>query len=118
MHDQWAGDIVGKPKVFTMEGDYLRLAPVMDSDYVLSAIYFRKFTAFSADGDTNWLLTNAPGVYLYGTLFETCRLIQDSNRAEIMFSEFAGALNAVHLANQKDRYSGSLLTMRSDTGNP
>lgn len=30
--------------------------------------YYKSFAAFSDDGDTNWLLTNHPDVYLFGTL--------------------------------------------------
>lgn len=32
--------------------------------------YWQWFAPFSADADTNWLLTNHPGVYLFGTLAE------------------------------------------------
>lgn len=32
--------------------------------------YFRSFESFSAEGDTNWLLTNYPDVYLFASLAE------------------------------------------------
>lgn len=39
--------------------------------------YYKAFDAFSADGDTNWLLTNHPDAYLFGSLAWACTYTQD-----------------------------------------
>lgn len=39
--------------------------------------YYKAFAALSASGDTNWLLTNHPDVYLFGTLAWACTYTQD-----------------------------------------
>ena len=39
--------------------------------------YYKAFDSFSADGDTNWLLTNHPDAYLFGSLAWACTYTQD-----------------------------------------
>jgi hypothetical protein len=39
--------------------------------------YYQWFAPFSADADTNWLLTNHPGVYLWGTLAEAAKFLRE-----------------------------------------
>ncbi len=39
--------------------------------------FYKSFTALSASGDTNWLLTNHPDAYLFGALAWACTYTQD-----------------------------------------
>lgn len=43
--------------------------------------YFKQFTALSVDGDTNWLLTNHPDIYLFGSLAWACSYTRDDPTA-------------------------------------
>lgn len=54
------------PLVFTIEGSNLRIAP--SSDTALTFDYFQKNAAVS--GSLNWLWTNHPDAYLFGSLCE------------------------------------------------
>lgn len=56
----------GVPFVFTIEGLYLKVAP--SSDTALTFEYYQKTAAVS--GALNWLWTNHPDAYLFGTLCE------------------------------------------------
>jgi hypothetical protein len=56
----------GIPTVFTIEGADLRVAPSDDTS--LTFDYFQKTPALS--GALNWLYTNHPDAYLFGTLCE------------------------------------------------
>lgn len=56
----------GMPTVFTIEGSNLRVAP--SSDTALTFDYFQKTAAVS--GSLNWLFTNHPDAYLFGSLCE------------------------------------------------
>src|SRR5574343_65496 len=57
----------GTPMYYTIEGDYLITAPdATGSDVMLC--YYKAYSALTNDSDTNWLLTNAYDVYLYGSL--------------------------------------------------
>lgn len=56
----------GNPLVFTIEGSNLRVAP--SNDTALTFDYFQKTAALS--GTLNWLYTNHPDAYLFGSLAE------------------------------------------------
>jgi len=58
--------IQGTPQVFTIEGGNLSIAPLDDSG--LQLVYNQKTPALSSS--LNWLYTNYPDVYLFGTLCE------------------------------------------------
>ena len=67
----------------------------------------QKFAALSADGDTNWLLTNAPGAYLQGALIELYDYLKDWEAKTNAHKAFAGIINALNSADKTDRFSGS-----------
>jgi len=56
----------GVPSVYTIEGSNLRLAPSDDND--LTFDYYARTAAVS--GSLNWLFTNHPDAYLFGSLCE------------------------------------------------
>lgn len=95
----------GQPQVYTIEGDNIQLAPIPDTSYTGKILYYKKFTALSDDADTNWLLVNAPGVYVYGTLLEAFKYIRNSEKATENLNAFAGTVNALNDADKADRYS-------------
>ena len=71
----WAGSSRGKPEVFTVIADKVRLGPNPDAVYTTSMLYYKKITALSASATTNDMLTNNPDIYLYGTLLEATPFI-------------------------------------------
>lgn len=107
----------GQPKIFTIEGDSIFLAPTPDTAYTGRILYYKKFTALSNDTDTNWLLTNAPGVYLYGTLLEAFSQVRNMEQAPNYLNKFAGTVNALNAADKADRYS-TPWAAHSDTPTP
>ena len=118
MDDTYLSSTTGTPKVYTIEGEYIRFAPVPDTTYLARSDYYKKFAAMSGASDTNWLLTNAPGVYLYGSLVEAGLFIQDLEMAGQWHPHFAAAVQGLEWANERDRWSGASLAMRTDTGAP
>lgn len=58
--------IKGIPSIFTIEGSSIKIKPVDDTGLVFG--YFQKTPAVS--GSLNWLYTNHPDAYLFGTLCE------------------------------------------------
>jgi hypothetical protein len=56
------------PVYFAHNGTDIELFPTPSTSYTGEITYYAKITALSADADTNWLLTNNPDVYLYGSL--------------------------------------------------
>jgi hypothetical protein len=67
----------GTPSVFTIEGSNLRVAP--SDDTALTFDYYAKTAAVS--GSLNWLFTNHPDAYLFGSLCEANAFNKDVNAA-------------------------------------
>jgi hypothetical protein len=104
----------GEPKAFTLEGDNIVVGPTPDATYTGKLTYWKKFDALSASTTTNWLLTNYPSIYLYGTLLEAAIYIQDAEKAQQYGSLFIAAINGLCYANETDRFSGAPLQVRTD----
>lgn len=69
----------GDPNVYTIEGGTLKVRPV--SDTTLDLLYRAKTAAVS--GALNWLFTNHPDAYLFGSLAEAYMFNKDPDNAAI-----------------------------------
>jgi hypothetical protein len=107
----------GQPEIFTIESDAIYLAPTPDTSYTGKILYYKKPTALSADTDYNTILTNAPNVYLFGTLLEAFSDIRNDEQAQKYANKFAGAVNSANTADKADRHS-SPWTARPDIYTP
>ncbi len=67
----------GTPSVFTIEGSNLRVAP--SDDTALTFDYFQRLTTVSSS--LNWLFTNHPDAYLFGSLCEANAFNKDVDAA-------------------------------------
>lgn len=112
-----AGSAAGRPSTVTLQGDNLRFGPMPDSAYGVALSYYRKFDPLSQTA-SNWLLQNAPGVYLYGALIEAAPYIGNDERIFLWAAQYAALTNGLMGANQRDRFGSSVLMVRTDTGNP
>lgn len=102
-------DTVGPQNIYTIEGDTLYTAPAATTG--LKAKWYEKFTALSADGDTDWILTNAPHVYINGCMMEIMAYLQDQREAEFR-AKFAASIKALNINDQRSRSSGSVKVAR------
>lgn len=113
----WISSTTGQPVEYTVEGENLILGPTPDTNYTGQMLFYKKFDALVNDSDTNWLLTNAFGAYLHGTLAEAYRYTRNTEQAQIEHNAFAGIINSLNNSDKRDRFTGPW-TARSDTGNP
>jgi len=114
----WAGSSSGKPEVFTVIADNVRLGPSPDAVYTTSMLYYKTFTALSDDATTNDMLTNNPDVYLYGTLLEAEPFIMNDERVQLWGMAFKQAVDDIQNQDNKDRHSGSQLRVMNTGGYP
>ena len=64
------------------------------------------------------MITNAPDVYLYGSLLEAEPFIMNDGRTALWQNQFETAINAIQDADERDRHSGSALRVTTATGTP
>lgn len=105
----------GQPTLYTVQGTNLIVAPTPDASYTGKISYFKKLTPLSDSNTTNWLITNAPNVYLFGCLLEAEIYAKSWSNADRMFALFKSAIDGLNDQDQTARHSGSSLSMRSDS---
>lgn len=103
----------GQPDIYTIEGDCLVAAPVPDAVYFGRLLYYRRFTALSGATDTNWALTNARGLYLYGAMLEAMVYLEDDAGSSKFAALFDQALKDAHDMDRRSRYPRGALSTRS-----
>ena len=118
MSRMWAGSATGKPQVFTIIADNVRLGPSPDAVYTTSMLYYKTFTALSVSNTTSEMLTNNPDVYLYGTLLEAEPFIMNDERVPLWLAAFEKAVSDIQNQDNKDRHSGSQLRVMNTGGYP
>ena len=116
MSRMWAGSTTGKPMVFTIIADNVRLGPSPDVVYTTSMLYYKTFTALSTDNTTSDMLTNHPDVYLYGTLLEAEPFIMNDDRVQLWATAFKQAIDDIQNQDNKDRHSGSVMRVMNTGG--
>ena len=99
------------PVYFAHNGTDIELFPTPSTSYTGEITYYAKVTALSADGDTNWLLTNNPDIYLYGSLVHTAPYLKDDARVVLWSGLLAQALDQIEDETAAARF-GSPLRMR------
>jgi hypothetical protein len=103
----------GQPKWYTIIANEIRLGPVPSGVYEMEMLFWRKFPNLSGTIHTNWMLQNAPDVYLYGSLLELEPFIQNDARIAVWSAGYQKAILDIQSQDDRDRHSGSALTINS-----
>lgn len=89
------GNSSGQPQRYSIMGSEIELAPTPDSDYTIEIVYRKNIPALESN-DTNWLLTLAPDLYLYGTLLEAVAYLKDDARIQVWALGYSTALDSLN----------------------
>jgi hypothetical protein len=100
----------GTPQFYTFVGGEIQLAPVPGGTFTAEMDYYKKFD-LAADL-TNWLLTNAPRAYYYGSLMEAAGYMKDDKRVPLWGQMLENALAEIEGADEKDGLPAFGLVMR------
>lgn len=100
-------DIPDQPAFYAISGTQIELLPTPGEDYDVEIVYRTNIPALTASNTTNWLLTLAPDIYLYGTLMEAAPYTRKDDRIPVWASGFSSALDALNnLGNRQSFDSG------------
>jgi hypothetical protein len=103
----------GMPKFYTIIANEIRIGPTPSGVYEMEMLFWRKFPTLSSTTMANWMLQNAPDIYLYGSLMEMEPFIQNDARTQLWAAGYYKAIETLQLQDDKDRHSGSALTVQS-----
>ena len=106
----------GIPQTYTILGDTFRFMPKPDSSYTGYINYYKTFDALSDSNTTNFILTNHPAIYLYGSLFHAANFLGGINPQQIQSWQgmYATAMERLEQNDREDQFSGSPLQIRSE----
>lgn len=93
---KYPSSLTGTPEAYTLHGDEFQFKPIPSGDLTLEISYIARYAALSADGDTNWLLTNHPMAYLYAALVAASSYVQeDPTMWATMYKSVAYGINGM-----------------------
>jgi hypothetical protein len=111
-----AGSLTGKPETYTIIANNILFGPTPDSAYDISMLYYKTFDALTDAAPTNWVITNAPDVYLYGTLLEAEPFLMNDQRVQLWATALTQSITTLQEQDNKDRHSGSALRVMNTGG--
>lgn len=113
------GTGTGIPKFVALVGnttagtEMFRFAPAPDTTYTATIEYHASLTFFANDNAYNWILTDYPQAYLYGSLLQAAAYIGDDPRVPLWKAGYDEALERLMSAGKQARYSVSGMAMRA-----
>ena len=111
-----AGSLTGKPETYTIIANSILFGPTPDSAYDISMLYYKTFDALTDAAPTNWVITNAPDVYLYGALLEAEPFLMNDQRVQLWATALTQSITTLQEQDNKDRHSGSALRVMNTGG--
>ena len=112
----WGGSTGGIPKFYTILADEISLGPIPGSVITMEMLFYKKFDNLSGSTATNWLITNAPDIYLYGTMLEAEPFIMNDERVQLWATALERGVSDLQEQDNKDRHSGSALRVMNTSG--
>lgn len=108
-----AKNITGNTRYYTIIDGAFELIPAPTSGGVeLTITYYAKIPQLSAAQTTNWLLTKAPDLYLYGTLLNAAPYLQNDERIPTWSSLMTAAFDELVMDSERASRSRTSLTAR------
>jgi hypothetical protein len=111
-----AGSLQGKPLTYTIIANNILLGPTPDAVYTTSMLYYKTFDPLTDAAPTNWVITNAPDVYLYGALLEAEPFLMNDQRVQLWATALTQSITTLQEQDNKDRHSGSALRVMNTGG--
>lgn len=104
--------VTGRPRFAAVIDGSLVLAPTPDQLYTAEITYFQKLTPLSASVTVNNILTEAPDVYLYGSLVEASAFLENDERIPLWKGGFDAGIEELNTAREREEYTASLRPQR------
>lgn len=101
-------DSTGEPCNFAITAGELELLPTPDDTYTVEIVYETRIEALSDANTSNWVLTYAPDVYLYGALVHSAPYLDEDSRSSTWAAFYQAAVQALNNEGQSAKFGGSL----------
>jgi len=105
-------DASGTPTHYTHADGQIQLYPTPSADTKLELLYYAKPTALSSSNANNWLLLEAPDVYLYGALLHSAPYLGEDERIAVWAQMYSASVTQLNQSSENARFSGSGLKLK------
>lgn len=102
----------GIPQIYAIFGTQMDFAPPPSGSYEVEMIYYAAIPSLSDAAPTNWLLTAAPDLYLYGALVQSAPYLREDERAAVWGPLREKLISDLILADEGASYGGGTPRMR------
>jgi hypothetical protein len=109
------GNVTGEPEKYAYMDGAFYFRPIPNAVYTVRINYNRRYASFTADGNTNYLLTSGGNVLLYATLLEATPFVQDDKRVEMWAAAYKEAMRLLVDADHRARYGHFPPELQTDT---
>lgn len=104
---QNSNDQTGTPRFYSHVRGEFELFPTPDEDTDFELLYYQKIPALSDSNTTNWLLSYAPDVYLYGSLLHSAPYLKEDERVQVWAQLYSAAVVQLNAQSERVKNSGS-----------
>lgn len=100
--------VTGPTVYYSIIGSSIELLPTPASDVTIEMLYYKTIPALAAN-ETNWLLTKAPDLYLFGALLNAAPYLDNDERAGMWEAFVTKTIEAMNVEAARAAVSGSPL---------
>jgi hypothetical protein len=104
-------NIQARPRYFTVFANEIELAPTPDAAYTVEMVYRQSIPPLASNG-SNWLLTLAPDLYLYGALLESAPYLKEDGRIQTWGLGLNSALADLNNCGLTSTFNAGPMTVR------
>ena len=104
LNDQYT-NLSGKPTVYAVEEESLKLGPVPDGVYEVRLVYMTRIPPLTEASPTNWLLSTNADVYVYSTLWQAAAWLEDIDAATAFRAEMMEIIDEINASSNRYRRS-------------
>jgi hypothetical protein len=101
----------GTPRMYTHANGQFQLYPTPDATTNFELLYYQKIPSLITNTD-NWLLLEAPDVYLYGALLHSAPYLAEDARLAVWAQLYSAAIQRLNQTSEDAMFSGSGLTLK------
>jgi hypothetical protein len=105
-------DVSGNVAYYTHADGQIQLYPTPSGTTNFELLYYSKIEALSGSNADNWLLLEAPDVYLYGALIHSAPYLAEDERAGVWAQMYSAGITRLNRVSEDARYSGSGLKLK------
>ncbi len=107
-----ASSTTGKPLYFAITGTDLELYPAPDASYEIEVIYYATIDPLTTDAETNFLITNHPDLYLFGSLVQAEPWLMNDERIGIWGALLGKGVEELRISDERSQTESGTIVMR------